>query len=54
MGVGLDSLDEDSTRFNAQVGFVEVPAEPTRPADDTRQPMVIPMSTLLASKPNGA
>jgi GNAT superfamily N-acetyltransferase len=53
MGVGLDSLSEDSTRFYAQLGFVEVPAEPTRPADDTRQPMFIPMSTLLASKPNG-
>ena len=54
MGVGLDSLDEDSTRFYAQLGFVEVPAEPTRPVDDTRQPMFIPMSTLLAAKPNGA
>ncbi len=51
MGVGLDSLDDGSTRFYAQLGFVKVPAEPTRPADDTRQPMFIPMRTLLASKP---
>jgi hypothetical protein len=54
MGVGLDALNEDSTRFYAQLGFVEVPAAPTRPADDTRQPMFITMSTLLAAKANGA
>jgi GNAT superfamily N-acetyltransferase len=54
MGVGLDSLDEDSTRFCEAMGFSTVPPEPTRPADDTGQPMFVPMKTLLAAKPPGA
>ena len=54
LGIGLDSLDDDSTRFYTQVGFVAVPPEPSRPTGDTRQPMFRAMRTLIAAKPPGA
>ncbi|HYW31098.1 MAG TPA: GNAT family N-acetyltransferase [Gemmatimonas sp.] len=50
LGVYLDSLDDDSTRFYSALGFLPIPRDPARP-DDPRQPMLLPMRDLIAAVP---
>ena len=50
VGVFLDSLDANSTAFYRSLGFLDIPPEPSRGADSP-QPMVLPMSVLLAAGP---